>query len=44
MTETLTRRAMLMRLSAGALLAAGGCGRQSAGPSNAVHIATAPAG
>jgi ABC-type nitrate/sulfonate/bicarbonate transport system substrate-binding protein len=44
MTETLTRRAMLMRLSAGALLAAGGCGRQSAGPPNAVHSATAAGG
>lgn len=44
MTETLTRRAMLMRLSAGTLLAAGGCGRQSAGPPNAVHIATAAGG
>ena len=44
MTEGLSRRAMLVRLSAAALLAAGGCGRPSSGSSKVVHIATAAGG
>jgi ABC-type nitrate/sulfonate/bicarbonate transport system substrate-binding protein len=43
MTEGLSRRAMLARLSA-ALLAVGGCGHRSSGASNAAHIATASGG
>jgi ABC-type nitrate/sulfonate/bicarbonate transport system substrate-binding protein len=35
---------MLVRLSSAALLAAGGCGRQSSGPANAVHLATGAGG
>jgi len=44
MTEGLSRRAMLVRLSTSALLAAGGCGRRSSRSPNAVHIATAAGG
>jgi NitT/TauT family transport system substrate-binding protein len=44
MTEQLSRRAMLARLSAPALLAAAGCGRRSSDSPNAVHIATASGG
>ena len=44
MTEGLSRRAMLVQLSAGALLAAGGCGRRSSRSPNSVHIATAAGG
>ena len=43
MRKMLSRRSML-KLSAAALVAAGGCGRRSAGASNAVHIATAAGG
>jgi len=43
MTDWLSRRAMLVRLSAPAILAAAGCGRTS-GSANAVHIATAAGG
>ena len=43
MTEWLSRREMLVRLSAPAVLAAAGCGRSS-GSANAVHIATAAGG
>jgi NitT/TauT family transport system substrate-binding protein len=43
MSRGLSRRTMLARLSAGALIAAGGCGRRS-GSSNQVHIATAAGG
>jgi hypothetical protein len=44
MTEGLSRRAMLVRLSAAALLAAGGCRTRSSGSPHAVHIATAAGG
>ena len=44
MTEGLSRRAMLVRLSAAALLAAGGCGRRSSRSPNLVHIANAAGG
>src|ERR1051325_8038086 len=44
MTQKLSRRRMLARLSAAALLAAGGCRRASAGSSRSVHIATAAGG
>ncbi|HKB09770.1 MAG TPA: ABC transporter substrate-binding protein [Vicinamibacterales bacterium] len=44
MTELLSRRAMLMRLSSAALLAAGACRRTPSGSGNAVHIATAAGG
>ncbi|HJZ73746.1 MAG TPA: ABC transporter substrate-binding protein [Vicinamibacterales bacterium] len=44
MSERLSRRALLTRLSAAALAAAAGCGRRSSGASNAVHIATAAGG
>ena len=43
MAAGLSRRAIL-RLSGAALLAAGGCGRSSSGPSHGVHIATASGG
>jgi ABC-type nitrate/sulfonate/bicarbonate transport system substrate-binding protein len=41
MTERLSRRAMLGRLSAAAFLAASGCGRRSSQAPNVVHLATA---
>src|SRR6266540_2744242 len=44
MTEGLSRRAVLVRLSAAALTAAGGCGWRSSRSPNAVHIATAAGG
>src|SRR5262249_59479526 len=44
MPEPLSRRAMLMRLSSAALLAAGACRRTPPGSGNAVHIATAAGG
>ena len=44
MTEGLSRRAVLVRLSAAALTAAGGCGCRSSRSPNAVHIATAAGG
>jgi ABC-type nitrate/sulfonate/bicarbonate transport system substrate-binding protein len=40
LTDGLSRRAMLQRLSATALLATGGCGHQSSRSPNLVHIAT----
>ena len=43
MSNGLSRREMLARLSAAAVLAAGGCGRRSVS-SNVVHIATAAGG
>jgi hypothetical protein len=43
MSGRLSRREMLARLSAAAVLAAGGCGRRSGSP-NMVHIATAAGG
>src|SRR5262245_27502327 len=44
MARTLSRREMMTRLSGAALLASWGCGRQPAGASNAVEIATGAGG
>jgi ABC-type nitrate/sulfonate/bicarbonate transport system substrate-binding protein len=44
MSHELSRRALLGRLSAAAVLAASGCGRQTAGSLAPVHIATASGG
>ncbi len=44
MSQLLSRREMMTRLSAAAVLAAAGCGRQSADAANEVQLATGAGG